>query len=47
MTEVLIDSTGKSRCDYQMLKGEWQDYEPPWHTGQIINALVEAPCDRE
>ncbi len=42
MTGVLIDSTGKSRCDYQMLKGEWQDYEPPWHTGQIINALVEA-----
>lgn len=42
MAEVLIDSTGKSRCDYQMLNGKWNDYEPPWHTGQIIYALVEA-----
>ena len=42
MAEVLLDSTGKSRCDYELLEGKWHDYEPPWHTGQIILALVEA-----
>lgn len=42
MSEVLLDANGKSRCDYQMLEGKWHDYEPPWHTGQIIYALVDA-----
>jgi rhamnogalacturonyl hydrolase YesR len=42
MAEVLLDSSGKSRCDYELLQGKWHDYEPPWHTGQIIFALVEA-----
>jgi uncharacterized protein YyaL (SSP411 family) len=42
MVDVLLDKNGKSRCDYQMLNGTWNDYEPPWHTGQIIYALVEA-----
>jgi len=42
MTDVLLDSTGKSRCDYHLLSGTWADYEPPWHTGQIIYALVDA-----
>jgi rhamnogalacturonyl hydrolase YesR len=42
MAGVLLDSSGKSRCDYQLLHGTWEDYEPPWHTGQIIYALVEA-----
>jgi hypothetical protein len=41
-TEVLIDENGKSRCDYSLLDGKWYDYEPPWHTGQLINGLVEA-----
>jgi len=41
-SEVLIDENGKSRCDYSLLDGKWFDYEPPWHTGQIINGLVEA-----
>lgn len=39
---VLLDENGKSRCDYQMIEGRWYEYEPPWHTGQIIYALVEA-----
>jgi rhamnogalacturonyl hydrolase YesR len=39
--DVLLDSTGKSRCDYAMLEGKWHDYEPAWHTGQIIFGLVE------
>lgn len=41
-SEVLIDENGKSRCDYSILDGKWFDYEPPWHTGQLINGLVEA-----
>lgn len=39
---VLLDEEGKSRCDYNIILGEWFEYEPPWHTGQIIFALVEA-----
>lgn len=39
---TLIDAEGKSRCDYEMLNGQWQEYEPAWHTGQVIWALLEA-----
>ncbi len=39
---VLLDQNGKSKCDYNMIEGKWYDYEPPWHTGQLIYALVEA-----
>ena len=39
---VLIDEEGKSRCDYDIVKNEWSPYEEPWHTGQLINALLEA-----
>ena len=39
---VLLDENGKSRCDYSLLEGKWYDYEPAWHTGQIIYGLVEA-----
>ncbi len=39
---VLLDSEGKSRCDYNMTEGKWYPYEEPWHTGQIILGLVEA-----
>lgn len=38
---VLLDEEGKSRCDYNIILGAWFEYEPPWHTGQIIYALVE------
>ncbi len=40
-SQVLLDENGKSRCDYSLMDGKWHDYEPPWHTGQIINGLVE------
>ncbi len=40
-SQVLLDENGKSRCDYSILDGKWYDYEPAWHTGQIINGLVE------
>ncbi len=39
---VLLDENGKSRCDYNLLDGTWQDYEPAWHTGQLIYALTRA-----
>ncbi len=41
-TNVLLDEEGKSRCDYNLTEGKWYYYEAPWHTGQIINGLVEA-----
>lgn len=40
--KVLIDEHGKSRCDYDMLSGRWLEYEPAWHTGQVIWALLDA-----
>ena len=39
---VLLDESGKSRCDYNIIEGQWYEYEPPWHTGQLIAGLVEA-----
>lgn len=40
--EVILDKVGKSRCDYNVMEGEWYDYEVPWHTGQAVNALLSA-----
>ena len=42
ITEVLLDDQGKSKCEYDMLNGKWRDYEPAWHTGQLIYALTES-----
>jgi hypothetical protein len=39
---VLIDETGKGRADYDLLAGEWVEYEPHWHTGQTALGLIEA-----
>lgn len=39
---VLINEEGYSRCDYNLTEGKWYNYEPPWHTGQVIYALTEA-----
>ncbi|MEM1321154.1 MAG: beta-L-arabinofuranosidase domain-containing protein [Bacteroidota bacterium] len=39
---VLISESGASRCDYEMLDGEWLVYEPAWHTGQVIWGLLAA-----
>ncbi|MCD8262490.1 MAG: glycoside hydrolase family 127 protein [Bacteroides sp.] len=38
---ILLDEEGKSRCDYNLVRGEWFPYEEPWHTGQIILGLVD------
>ncbi len=42
ISDVLINEEGYSRCDYNMVEGKWYDYEPPWHTGQAIYALLNA-----
>ncbi len=42
VANVLIDEEGVSRCDYNIPEGRWYEYEPPWHTGQAIYALLEA-----
>lgn len=38
---TLLDPRGQSRCEYNLVDGTWSPYEPAWHTGQIINGLVE------
>ena len=42
ISNVLINEEGFSRCDYNIPEGKWYEYEPPWHTGQAIYALLEA-----
>ena len=37
--DVLLDEKGKSKCEYSIIDGIWVDYEPAWHTGQLIYAL--------
>ncbi|MGE0633551.1 MAG: hypothetical protein AB7O96_14150 [Pseudobdellovibrionaceae bacterium] len=39
---ILDPVSGNSRCDYFIEKKKWQLYEPAWHTGQMIYALVAA-----
>lgn len=41
-SNAVLDNEGKSKCDYNWLEGKWYAYEVPWHTGQIIFALVDA-----
>lgn len=42
LANVVINDEGMSRCDYNLTEGVWYEYEPPWHTGQVIYALTEA-----
>lgn len=39
---VLITPSGMGRSDYDLMIGQWRDYEPHWHTGQHVWGLVEA-----
>jgi rhamnogalacturonyl hydrolase YesR len=39
---VLITPEGKGRADYDMVTGQWHEYEPHWHTGQQILGLLQA-----
>lgn len=42
IADVILDSTGRSRCDYNLTEGKWFDYEVPWHTGQAVYSLLAA-----
>ena len=37
-----MDVNGKAKGDYEMISGTWSEYEPAWHTGQLIQGLLEA-----
>ena len=41
-SEVLLDESGKSKCDYNLIESKWYPYEEAWHTGQIILGLLES-----
>ena len=41
-SNVIFDEQGISKCDYNLTEGKWYPYEPAWHTGQLINGLVDA-----
>ena len=40
--EAILSQEGHSRCDYEMITGEWGAYEEMWHTGQLIQGLLAA-----
>jgi rhamnogalacturonyl hydrolase YesR len=42
LANVLLDENGKSKCEYSVIDGIWVDYEPAWHTGQLIYSLSRA-----
>jgi hypothetical protein len=42
MAARLMDDHGRARGDYHWASGEWREYEPAWHTGQMIEALLAA-----
>ncbi|MBV6645582.1 MAG: glycoside hydrolase family 88 protein [Cyclobacteriaceae bacterium] len=39
---ILLDESGKARGDYDWITGKWNEYEPAWHTAQVIFGLVRA-----
>jgi rhamnogalacturonyl hydrolase YesR len=39
---VCLDKEGKAKGDYELVSGEWTEYEPAWHTGQLIKGLLDA-----
>ena len=41
-SEACLDDKGKARGDYEMISGKWSEYEPAWHTGQLIQGLLAA-----
>lgn len=38
----LLQENGQGRADYNYVASEWYEYEPMWHTGQLIWALTSA-----
>ena len=42
VAKVALDADGRARGDYNWKKGSWSEYEPLWHSGQAIEALLAA-----
>jgi hypothetical protein len=42
IADRILDSGGRSRCDYNLTEGKWYEYEVPWHTGQAVYGLLAA-----
>lgn len=40
--KTLLQQNGQGRADYDYVGSEWLEYEPQWHTGQLIWGLVSA-----
>lgn len=39
---ICLDEQGKARGDYELVTSKWSEYEPAWHTGQLIKGLLDA-----
>ncbi len=37
---LALKPNGEARGDYDITKSQWTEYEPAWHTGQLINGLL-------
>ncbi len=42
IANVVLDADGKARGDYDWRSGQWNEFEPAWHTGQAIEGLLSA-----
>ncbi len=40
--QTAMDGNGMARGDYDITTGRWTPYEPAWHTGQLVLALVDS-----
>ena len=41
-SNACLDEKGKAKGDYELVSGTWSEYEPAWHTGQLIKGLLDA-----
>lgn len=42
IANTVLDERGRAKGDYSWKEGQWTEYEPAWHTGQAVGALVAA-----
>lgn len=40
--DVLLTDTGRGRIEYDIISGDWNDYETHWHTAQTLYGLLAA-----
>lgn len=41
-SNICLDVESKAKGDYELVSGKWTEYEPAWHTGQLIKGLLDA-----